>query len=138
MHHFHYLGDQLYCENVPLNRIGDEVGTPVFVYSRGTLERHFQVFREPFSSLNHLICYSVKACSNVAILKIFAGLGGGADIVSGGELFRALKAGIKPSRIVYSGVGKKASEIDEALLSDILIFNVESGEELALVRCAES
>ncbi|MEI8182619.1 MAG: diaminopimelate decarboxylase [Desulfomonile sp.] len=133
MHHFHYLGDQLYCENVPLNRIGDEVGTPVFVYSRGTLERHFQVFREPFSSLNHLICYSVKACSNVAILKIFAGLGGGADIVSGGELFRALKAGIKPSRIVYSGVGKKASEIDEALLSDILIFNVESGEELALL-----
>lgn len=134
MHHFHYVGDELYCEDVPLNRIGDEVGTPSFVYSRGTLERHFQVFGEPFAQVRHLICYSMKACSNLAVLKIFARLGGGVDIVSGGELYRALKAGVDPSRIVYSGVGKKASEIDEALHSDILMFNVESEEELALLN----
>lgn len=134
MHHFHYVGDELHCEDVPLNRIGDEVGTPVFVYSRETLERHFQVFSEPFNSVKHLVCYSMKACSNLAILRIFAGLGGGVDIVSGGELFRALKAGTPPSRIVYSGVGKKASEIDEALLSNILMFNVESEEEMGLLN----
>ena len=133
MHYFHYSNDQLYCEGVSLNRIGDEVGTPLFVYSRGTLERHFQVFEAPFLSLDHLVCYSMKACSNLAILRIFARLGGGVDIVSGGELYRALKAGLEPSRIVYSGVGKKASEMDEALISDILIFNVESEEELALL-----
>ncbi|MFZ5865466.1 MAG: diaminopimelate decarboxylase [Thermodesulfobacteriota bacterium] len=133
MHHFHYINNELYCENVPLTRICEEVGTPVYVYSRQTLVRHFKVFEEPFANLNHLICYSMKACSNLAILNVFAGLGGGTDIVSGGELHRALKAGVVPSKIVYSGVGKKATEMDEALRADILMFNVESEEELDLL-----
>jgi len=130
MHHFHYINNSLYCEEVPLKRLCDEVGTPVFVYSRETLERHFRIFQNAFSAVDHLICYSMKACSNLAILRLFANLGGGMDIVSGGELYRALKAGVEPSKIVYSGVGKKASEMDEALRAGILMFNVESEEEL--------
>lgn len=134
MHYFHYVNDELYCENVPIRRICDETGTPVFIYSRATLERHFAIFSEPFSSMEHLICYSMKACSNLAVLRVFGNLGGGADIVSGGELYRALQAGVDPSRIVYSGVGKKPNEIDEALAADILMFNVESEEELTAVN----
>jgi len=133
MHYFQYHDNELYCENVPLVKLCDEVGTPVFVYSRATVERHFRIFEEPFASTDHLICYSMKANSNLAILRIFANLGGGADIVSGGELYRALQAGVDPSRIVYSGVGKKSSEIDEALDADILMFNVESEAELVLL-----
>lgn len=133
MHHFRYVNDELYCEDVPVQQICEKVGTPVFVYSRGTLERHFKIFEEPFSSVDHLVCYSMKACSNMAILRIFANLGSGIDIVSGGELFRAMQAGVDPSRIVYSGVGKKASEMDEALAAGILMFNVESEEELTLL-----
>jgi len=134
MHHFEYRNDQLYCEQVPVARIADEVGTPLYVYSRETLERHFKIFQEPFAGVEHLICFSMKACSNLTVLRIFAELGGGVDIVSGGELFRALKAGVAPSRIAYSGVGKKVSEIDEALAADILLFNVESEEELFLLN----
>jgi len=133
MHFFHYISDELYCENVPVQRICDEVGTPVFIYSRQTLERHFKIFQEPFLSVDHLICYSMKACSNLAILRVFANLGGGVDIVSGGELFRGLRAGVDASKIVYSGVGKKASEMDEALTAGILLFNVESEAELDLL-----
>lgn len=133
MHHFRYVSDRLYCEDVPIQRICDEVGTPVFIYSRGTLERHFRIFDEPFGAVDHLVCYSMKACSNIAILRLFANLGSGIDIVSGGELYRALKAGVDPSRIVYSGVGKKASEMDEALAAGILMFNVESEEELTIL-----
>jgi diaminopimelate decarboxylase len=134
MHHFHYLNDELYCENVSITEICRDLGTPIFVYSRETLERHFRIFQEPFKSVDHLICYSMKACSNLAILRIFGNLGAGVDIVSGGELYRALKAGIDPSRVVYSGVGKKASEMDEALTADILMFNIESAEELDLLN----
>jgi diaminopimelate decarboxylase len=134
MHHFHYLNNELYCENVPISRICEDTGTPLFVYSRRTLERHFKIFQAPFQSVEHLICYSMKACSNLAVLRLFRNLGAGVDIVSGGELYRALKAGIDPARIVYSGVGKKASEMDEALTSDILMFNVESEEELDLLN----
>ncbi|MDQ1240409.1 MAG: diaminopimelate decarboxylase [Thermodesulfobacteriota bacterium] len=134
MNFFEYVNNELYCEKVPLKNIADEVGTPVFVYSRQTLERHLRVFSEPFSSVSHLVCYSMKACSNLAILKIFSRLGAGVDIVSGGELYRALSAGVEPSRIVYSGVGKRASEIDEALLAGILMFNVESEAELELLE----
>jgi diaminopimelate decarboxylase len=133
MHFFQYHDDELYCENVPVRRICDETGTPVFIYSRATLERHFKIFKEPFSDIDHLICYSMKACSNLAILRIFGNFGAGMDIVSGGELYRALQAGIDPSLIVYSGVGKKFSEMDEALAADILMFNVESGEELEVL-----
>ena len=133
MHHFHYVNDELYCENVSISRICRELGTPIFVYSRQTLERHFKIFQEPFKSADHLICYSMKACSNLAILRVFGNLGAGVDIVSGGELYRALRAGIEPSRVVYSGVGKKALEMDEALASDILMFNIESEAELDLL-----
>lgn len=133
MHYFDYIDNDLHCENVSIKRICEEVGTPVFIYSRATLERHFKVFHEPFSSVDHLICYSMKACSNLAVIRLFANLGGGVDIVSGGELYRALKAGVDASRIVYSGVGKRVSEIDEALAAGILMFNVESEDELMLL-----
>jgi diaminopimelate decarboxylase len=134
MHHFSYKNGELYCEQVPVRRIVEEFGTPIFIYSRGTLERHFKIFEEPFSNVPHLICFSMKACSNLAILRIFSNLGGGVDIVSGGELFRALRAGISSQKIVYSGVGKKAAEMDLALDADILMFNVESEEELQLLN----
>jgi diaminopimelate decarboxylase len=134
MHHFQYVNNELYCEDVPIARLSEEFDTPLFVYSRATLERHFKVFREPFLSVNHLVCFSVKACSNIAILRAFRNLGGGMDIVSGGELYRSLKAGADPAKIVYSGVGKKASEMDEALNADILMFNIESEEELRLLN----
>lgn len=133
MHHFHYVSDELYCENVSISRICRELGTPIFVYSRQTLERHFKIFQQPFKSADHLICYSMKACSNLTVIRVFGNLGAGVDIVSGGELYRALRAGIDPSRVVYSGVGKKASEMDEALTSDILMFNIESEAELDLL-----
>ncbi|MFH0825089.1 MAG: diaminopimelate decarboxylase [Pseudomonadota bacterium] len=133
MNYFHYTNDELHCEEVSVRRICDEVGTPAYIYSRKTLERHFKVFQEPFKAMEHIVCFSVKACSNLAVLNVFSKLGGGADIVSGGELYRALRAGIDPNRIVYSGVGKKASEMDEALGAGILMFNVESEEELELL-----
>jgi diaminopimelate decarboxylase len=134
MHFFEYLNNQLYCENVPVSEICRQAGTPVFIYSCKTLERHFNVFREPFEKVDHLICYSMKACSNLGVLRVFANLGSGADIVSGGELYRAIKAGIDPQKIVYSGVGKRESEIDEAIDADILMFNVESEGELETVN----
>ncbi len=130
MHYFDYVQNELHCEEVPIRKICEDVGTPVFVYSKGTLERHFQVFREPFLPVDHLICYSMKANSNLAVLRVFADLGGGVDIVSGGELYRAMKAGVDPARIVYSGVGKTTVEMDAALSAGILMFNVESEEEL--------
>ncbi len=139
MHHFRFINNELHCENVPVRSICSDVGTPTFIYSRQTLERHFGIFDASFESVNHIICFSVKACSNLAILKLFADMGSGADIVSGGELYRALKAGIDPGKIVYSGVGKRSFEIDEALRAGILMFNVESEGELELLsaRAAE-
>jgi diaminopimelate decarboxylase len=133
MHFFQYVDDELTCEGVPVRQICGDVGTPVFIYSRKTLERHFSVFTEAFLPVKHVVCYSMKACSNIAILRVFGSLGGGVDIVSGGELFRALKAGIDPAKIVYSGVGKKPSEMDEALAAGILLFNVESEAELVVL-----
>jgi diaminopimelate decarboxylase len=134
MHHFQYEGNDLYCEEVSIERIAGEVGTPFYLYSNATLEHHFKVFDEVFSDIPHITCYAVKANSNIAILDIFGRLGSGADIVSGGELFRALKAGMPPEKIVYSGVGKKVEEIDFALKSDILMFNVESSQELDVIN----
>ncbi len=133
MHYFHYVNDELFCEDVAVKTICEDLGTPVYIYSRKTLDRHYKIFQEPFLGVKHLICYSMKACSNLAILKVFAQLGSGVDIVSGGELYRALKAGVDPSLIVYSGVGKKPAEMDEALEANILMFNVESEEELMLL-----
>lgn len=134
MHHFHYRGENLYCEEVPIAALAEKVGTPFYLYSHATLTRHFRVFDEAFQEIPHLICFAAKANANLAILSLFASMGGGADVVSGGELFRALKAGIPPSRIVFAGVGKSRQEIVEALKADILMFNVESSQELRLLN----
>ena len=111
MHHFYYHHDKLFCENLPLDHIANEVGTPCYVYSSATLQRHFRVFDSAFSEIDHLICFSVKSNSNIAILSLFSSMGGGTDIVSSGELFRSLKAEVPPERIVYSGVGKRDEDI---------------------------
>ena len=130
MHEFRYLDGELYCEDMPLHRIADEVGTPVYVYSRRTLREHYRRLDEAFSHLPHLICYSVKANSNLAVLSTLAQEGAGADIVSGGELFRALRAGMAADKIVYAGIGKTEEEMAYALQAGILMFNVESASEL--------
>jgi diaminopimelate decarboxylase len=134
MHHFNYQNHELYCENVPVATIAAEIGTPFYLYSTATLSQHFTAFDSPFSSIPHISCFAVKSCSNLAILRLFASLGGGADIVSGGELFRALQAGVPAEKIVYSGVGKTREEIDYALRSNILQFNVESEQELEVIQ----
>jgi diaminopimelate decarboxylase len=134
MHHFKYRQNELFCEDVPIQAIAAKVGTPFYLYSYATLKRHFQAFNDAFSDAQKLICYSAKANSNLAILKLFADLGCGLDIVSGGELYRGLKAGFSSDRIVYSGVGKRVDEIDDALSNGILMFNVESLDELALIN----
>lgn len=133
MNHFHYKGDELYCEDVPLAEIAREHGTPTYVYSRATLSRHFGVFDEALSGVEHLICFSVKANSNLAVLSLLFELGAGADIVSGGELTRVLAAGGDPKKVVFSGVGKTAAEMRQALEAGILAFNVESAAELELL-----
>lgn len=133
MHHFQYRDNVLHCEEVPLPSIAREVGTPFYCYSHATLTRHFRVFDEAFAPVAHLICFALKANSNLSILNLFGAMGGGADVVSGGEMFRALRAGIPPDRIVYAGVGKSREEIAYALKSDILMFNVESSQELQVI-----
>ena len=134
MHDFHYHNDALFCEDVPLERLAKEQGTPCYIYSHATLTRHFQTFDQAFAAVPHLIAFAMKANSNLAILRLMASLGSGADIVSGGELFRALQAGIAPSKIVFAGVGKSPEEIAYALDSDILLFNVESPAELQAIN----
>jgi len=137
MHYFAYTSGQLHCEEVPLHRIAEEVNTPVYVYSERTLQRHIRVFDEAFAGSPHLICYAVKANSNLGILRRFAKWGAGFEIVSGGELFRALRAGVSPEKIIFSGVGKTFDEIREALHTGILFFNVESSAEAELIAdCA--
>ena len=134
MHHFKYRGNALFCEDVSIQDISAKIGTPFYLYSYATLKRHFQVFDAAFEDVSKLICFSAKANTNLAVLKIFADLGCGLDIVSGGELYRGLMAGFSPDRIVYSGVGKRVDEIDYALETDILMFNVESPVELELIN----
>jgi diaminopimelate decarboxylase len=137
MHYFHYVDNQLWCEEVPVLSVAQAVGTPFYLYSHRTLKRHFEVFDSAFKDIPHIVCFSAKANSNGAILRIFINEGSGVDIVSGGELYRALKAGADPRKIVYSGVGKREEEIRYALESDILMFNVESPQELeAINACA--
>jgi diaminopimelate decarboxylase len=138
MHHFTYKNDDLYCEDVSVATIADCVGTPFYLYSHATIKRHLSVFDNAFQDLAHLTCFSVKSNSNLAILKVVALSGGGADIVSTGELVRVLRAGIPPRKIVFSGVGKTTGDMLQALKSDILMFNVESDQELrALNETAE-
>ncbi|MBI5048457.1 MAG: diaminopimelate decarboxylase [Deltaproteobacteria bacterium] len=134
MHFFTYKNNKFYAEAVSIEKIAKEVGTPCYIYSHKTLTRHYAAFDEAFKDVPHLICYSVKANSNIAVLNTFIKAGGGVDIVSGGELFRALKAGANPKKIVYSGVGKREDEIEYALKTGILMFNVESPEELRAIN----
>ncbi|MBF0320384.1 MAG: diaminopimelate decarboxylase [Nitrospirae bacterium] len=133
MHYFDYKNNVLHAEDVSVEFLVGQYGTPLYVYSHKTLLRHFKSYDDSFKDFPHIICYALKANSNAAILRTFAAEGGGADIVSGGELFRALRAGIPPEKIVYAGVGKKEDEIIYALNENILMFNVESEQELAAI-----
>ncbi len=130
MHHFNYINNELYCEDVPVSRIVEEVGTPLYLYSNATLLQHFRAVDGAFERVKHLTCFSMKSNSNLAILRLFSREGSGVDIVSGGELYRALKAGFSPEKIVYSGVGKKVEDLEYALKSGILMFNIESTQEI--------
>ena len=131
MDSFTYRAGRLCAEDVPLATIAERFGTPCYVYSRAALTGAFQNFERPFGTHPHLICYAAKANSSLAILSLFARLGSGFDIVSGGELERVLAAGGRAGKVVFSGVGKRADEIALALEHDILCFNVESDSELA-------
>jgi diaminopimelate decarboxylase len=134
MNDFTHRNGEMFAEGVALKRIAEEVGTPAYVYSLAALKRQFQVFDQAFATVRHIVCFSVKANSNLALLRAFAKAGSGFDIVSGGELFRALKVGADPKKIVFSGVGKKKQEIEYALNSGILMFNVESEQELFVLN----
>ena len=127
---FVYRDQQLCADAVPLTRIAEQFGTPCYVYSRAAIEEAYRAYDQALARRDHLICYAVKANSSLAILNVLARLGSGFDIVSGGELERVIKAGGDPRKIVFSGVGKSASEIRAALTAGILCFNVESGSEL--------
>ncbi|MGN6585753.1 MAG: diaminopimelate decarboxylase [Rhizobiaceae bacterium] len=133
MNHFHYRGGVLHAENVAVPEIASAVGTPFYCYSTATLTRHYNVFAAAFAGLDALVCYAMKANSNQAVIRTLAKLGAGADVVSEGELRRALAAGIPPEKIVFSGVGKTAREMDFALAGGIHCFNVESEPELELL-----
>lgn len=134
MHHFEYRDGVLFAEESSVTALAKQYGTPLYIYSAATFKRHFNAFDSAFEGLDHLTCYSVKANSNLSVLKMLAEEGAGMDIVSGGELYRALKAGVPSEKIVYSGVGKRASEIREALEAGILMFNVESMAELEKIN----
>ncbi|NQV57027.1 MAG: diaminopimelate decarboxylase [Rhodospirillales bacterium] len=134
MDHFEYRNGEMYAENVSISAIADDVGTPFYCYSTATLVRHYKVFTDALAGLPALVCYSVKANSNIAVIRTLAEQGAGVDVVSSGELTRALRAGVAPDRIVFSGVGKTGGEISHALKSGILQINVESEPELAMVN----
>jgi len=139
MHYFEYKKGQLYCEKVPVAEIAAAVGTPFYAYSYRTFERHFRVFNDAFRKTTHVTCYSCKANASSAILRMTAKFGGGADIVSGGELYKALRAGIPANKIVFSGVGKTEEELRSAIRAGILMINIESeGELQAVSRLAQA
>src|ERR1051326_3163486 len=130
---FEYRNHEMYCEDVPLAKIAEDVGTPVYVYSRGEIERAYKAFDAALEGIPHEICYAAKANSSLGVLGLLVTLGAGADIVSIGELYRWLRAGGDASHVVFSGVGKTAHEMHTALEANIGCFNVESGEELAVL-----
>ena len=134
MHLFQYHGRELFAEDIAVTKLAEAYGTPLYIYSYNTFLRHFRAYTSAFQDYPHIICFALKANSNIAILRLFAKNEGGADIVSGGELYRALKAGISPKKIVYAGVGKTEEEIQFALKSKILMFNVESEDELGEIN----
>src|SRR5215468_5840840 len=133
MHHFAYRAGVMHAEGVDLAALAESVGTPFYCYSTATLERHYRVFAEAFADVPALVCYAMKANSNQAVIATLARLGAGADVVSGGELKRALAAGVPPEKIMFSGVGKTAAELAAAVDAGILCINVESEPELALL-----
>src|SRR5437667_4338046 len=133
MNHFDYRNGVLHAEAVNLSDLADKVGTPFYCYSTATLERHYRVFSEAFAGEKTLVCYAMKANSNQSVLRTLAKLGAGADVVSGGELKRALAAGIPANKVLFSAVGKAEPELRAALASDILCINVESEPELELL-----
>ena len=130
MDHFNYRGDSLFAEDVPVADIAAQYGTPCYIYSRATLERHYRAYQQAMGDFPHLICFAVKANSNLAVLNVLAKLGSGFDIVSGGELARVMAAGGDPAKVIFSGLGKTAAEIEQALKLGIHCFNVESEAEL--------
>ena len=134
MNHFGYIDGVLHAENVPVPEIAKAVGTPFYVYSTATLERHYKVFSGAFADVDAMVCYAMKANSNQAVLKTLAKLGAGIDVVSGGELRRALAAGVPANRIMFSGVGKTVAEMDYALDVGIYCFNIESEPELEVLN----
>ena len=134
MHEFRYKGNEFYCEDVRVGDIAEEVGTPVYIYSHKTLIDHYRKIKDAFKSINPLICFSMKSNSNLAVLSALVKEGSGLDIVSGGELYRAMKVGVDPKKIVYASVGKTDNEIKEAVKRGILVFNVESLPELVAVN----
>ncbi|MED5579577.1 MAG: diaminopimelate decarboxylase [Nitrospinota bacterium] len=127
---FSYISGELCAEQIPIAELAEKYGTPFYVYSHAALTRQFSSFSNAFSSVSHLVCFAMKSNSNIAILRLFSGMGGGLDIVSGGELYRAVKAGVPGERIVFAGVGKSDEEIEYALKQKVLMFNVESEEEM--------
>ncbi|RFC64076.1 diaminopimelate decarboxylase [Fulvimarina endophytica] len=133
MNHFEYRAGELYAEGVAVSRIAEEIGTPFYCYATATLERHYKVFSEAFADIDAMVCYAMKANSNQAVLTTLARLGAGADVVSGGELLRAMRAGIDPKKIMFSGVGKTLHEIDMGIAMGIFCFNIESENELELI-----
>lgn len=133
MDHFNYQGNALFVEDVPVAEVAAQYGTPCYVYSRATLERHYKAYQEAMGDFPHLICFAVKANSNLAVLNILARLGSGFDIVSGGELARVIAAGGDPGKVIFSGLGKTEAEIAQALEVGIHCFNVESESELARI-----
>lgn len=134
MHYFQVKDGELWAEGLKVRDLAEKYGTPLYIYSASTLLRHFRVYDTAFEGMPHLTCFSAKSNSNLSILELFKNQGAGVDIVSGGELYRALQAGINPSRIVFSGVGKQEFELEQALDTDILMFNVESTQELYLLN----
>ena len=130
MDHFEYRGDSLFAEDIKVTDLADQFGTPLYVYSRATLERHWHAFNNAFADIPHLVCYAVKANSNLAVLNVLARLGSGFDIVSGGELERVIRAGGDPSKVVFSGLGKQEWEIENALIAGVHCFNIESEAEI--------
>jgi diaminopimelate decarboxylase len=134
MHNFNYVDGKLYCEGVGVEKIDREIGTPFYLYSYQTIFNHYNAFKRALKDIDPLICYAYKANSNSAICRIFAKAGGGAEVVSGGELRQALKVGVSPEKIVFSGNGKTEKEIGFALKSNILMFDVDSEAELRLLN----
>ena len=134
MHDFYYKGEELFCEDVSIRNIVEQVGTPCYIYSHQAIHRQFHDFDDAFKNIPHIVAYAMKANSNIGVLRILAKEGSGADIVSGGELFRTLKAGVPSNKIVFAGVGKSPEEIRYALESDILMFNVESSGEVQQIN----